>query len=203
MSELLRAEGYRATLAKSLKDARSHRDESWNLVLLDIGLPDGSGFDFCRELHDEDPHLPVLFLTARSDEESAVRGLSLGAVDYVRKPVAKRELVMRIPRTLKAAPEVVELGELKVLVREARVTWKENAIALTPRELELLTILAQNQSRLVTREKLLQQMDTQGDLDDKSINTYVRRLKTKLAEAGVSHVQITAVYGSGYRLEKK
>ena len=203
VTKLLADEGFEPLLARSIAEARrAMKGADFVLLVLDVNLPDGIGFDLCREVRAEDGRLPVIFLTARLDEDSAVKGLSLGATDYVRKPFAPRELVARLRRALKEVPGPVEIGDLVLDPAEKRISWRGKPLSLTPREHELLAILMQNAGRLVTRETLAERLDTEGTLFDTAIKTYLSRLKAKLRTAGVSGIEIIAVYGSGYRLEK-
>lgn len=203
LKDLLTREKLAPTLAPSLKDARKAlRAQEFDLLLLDVELPDGTGFELCGEVREEDAQIPVVFLTARVDEDSAVKGLTLGGTDFVRKPFGPKELVARLRRHLKEAPAAIRIGALDLDPKERRASWNGKAVTLTPREFEILSELARHVGNLVTRERLLEQIDADAEINDGAIKTYVSRLKTKLRDAGVDSIEIVAVTGSGYRLEK-
>lgn len=199
---LLEQEGFTARLAPTLASARkAWREEHCDLVLLDVNLPDGLGFDLCRDIRDEDTSLPILFLTEKGDEDSVVKGLSFAATDYMRKPFARRELLMRLRRLLKLVSGTLTFGDLTIDTDNRRVQWQGAAIALSPREFEMLALLAANFGRLVTRARIAEQA-FDADVNERSFNSYLSRLKTKLTQAGVNNIVITSVYGEGYRMEK-
>lgn len=200
---VLTKEGHTVAVAGSRALARKAlAQEEPNLLVLDVNLPDGTGFDICRELRDEGSSVPVLFLTERGDEDSLVKGLSPSGTDYMRKPFKKAELLLRLKRLFRQAPAETAVGDLCVFNDEKKVTWKGKAISLTPREFEVLSVLAQNAGRLVTRERMVEESGNL-DVDARTFNSYLSRLKKKLADGGVKGIEITAVYGEGYRLERK
>lgn len=201
---LLHSEGMEPVLATTLRAAKElFQKREFALLVVDVNLPDGSGFDFVRDVRDRDGSLPVVFLTARLDEESALKGLALGASDYLRKPFGSRELVLRLRRLLGGTRPLLQVGELVADMRKREIRWKSRPIALSPREIDLLTLLMEHVGEHQSREQLLDRLDAEGNLFDRSINTYVSRLRTKLEAAGVEGIEITSVYGSGYRLDRK
>ena len=197
LTELLRREGYLPTAADSLQAARGLlADTSFSLILLDVMLPDGTGFDFCAELRDSGFAAPILFLTACDDEWQVVRGLDCGGDDYVTKPFKLRELTSRIRallrragRTTEAAPSLLNAEKLT-----ARVNGEE--ILLTPTEFQLLSVLVKNAGLIVPRGTLLERIwDIDGDfIDDNTLTVYVSRLREKIGKD-----RIETVRGVGYR----
>lgn len=194
----LEEEGYRVTWVRTVAEARGRRACDFDLLLLDVTLPDGNSFDVCRRAREEAPAVPVLFITARTDEESAIRGLSLGAADYLRKPFGRRELLLRLSRFLKERSGTLEFGELVVRQDQHRVYRGEEELSLTPREYALLVALMRRGGEAVSREALVSALGDEVLIEDKTLNSYLSRLRTKLRGGA----RIEAVPGLGYRLEK-
>lgn len=173
-----------------------------DLVILDVGLPDASGFEICRRLR-EHHALPVIFLTARSDEIDRVLGLELGADDYVTKPFSPRELVLRVKKLLergKAKPttgETMKIGELLIDLPRHLVMVRGKRVELTATEFKLLTLLAQRRGRVQTRDALLHDVwDYSSLVDTRTVDTHMRRLREKLGPAAK---HLDTVRGVGYR----
>lgn len=185
-----------ATLEAAL-EAPAH-----DLVLLDLGLPDASGFDAFRRLR-ERSHAPVIMVTARDDEIDRVAGLELGADDYVVKPFSIRELVARIHVVLRrgsttASPsDVQQLGALKIDRREHRVLVDGREVALTPKEFDLLVLLAEDPGALVTRRECLSEVwETDYYGTTRTVDVHVASLRKKLG-----HPEwIETTRGVGFRL---
>jgi two-component system phosphate regulon response regulator PhoB len=187
------------------------RKERPALVLLDLMLPDTSGLDVCRQLKSDATlkHIPVIMLTARSEEIDRVVGFELGADDYVVKPFSVRELVLRIQAVLRraqtttgatdavdAAAELL-FGRLRV-DRSAHRTWVEGEeIMLTPLEMRLLWTLYQRRGRVQTRATLLDEVwEASPENNTRTVDTHIKRLREKLGAAGV---YVETVRGIGYR----
>lgn len=201
----LELEGYEVSHAASLKEAEEkNAGQELDLILLDLGLPDGNGFSFLKKLREKSKRIPVIVVTAQTDENSVVEGLQLGANDYIRKPFGQKELIARIKSTLKE-PQLkdhqLRFGDLLILVDQRVVKFKQENIELNSREFEILRYLAERPERVVTREALLQAFDRDGDIFDRSVDSYVSRLRNKLKKTGVLGIKITSVYGLGYRIE--
>jgi DNA-binding response OmpR family regulator len=177
----------------------------FELVLLDLGLPDGDGFQICQRLQQgrETRDLPVVFLTASSELRDKVLAFQLGADDYVVKPFHPAELRVRVEARLRrarreAANEVVEVGELRLDPERFRVERADGAeLDLTPRELRLLHLLARRSEQVVTRAQILECLWGGITVSARTVDTHVCNLRRKL---GNSHVVIEGVRGLGYRL---
>lgn len=198
--------GFRATLASSLKQARQlNRDHKYNLVLLDLNLPDGHGFDLLKEIRQSGSILPILILTAVSEEESVVTGLQLGADDYIRKPFGNRELIARIQAVLRV-PQIRErqlrYGDLLLLLEQRVVRYQDQTIDLSRREFDLLHHLVNRSEAIVTRENLINAISKDGEIFDRTIDSHISHLRGTLKKADVKTIKISSVYGVGYRLEK-
>ncbi len=148
----------------------------------------------------------VIFLTAKTDEESAVGGLSLGAKDYFRKPFQIRELVARmrtqITRSGKAGRQVQYEG-IVIEMAERRAKYHEKEIAFSRGEFEVFSYLIRHGGNLVAREKCLEEIDNGQELNSRSLDVVISRIRKKLASAGAGKVIIESEYGIGYRLVKK
>ncbi len=197
LTELLRREEYLPTAAETLQAARALlADTSFSLMLLDVMLPDGTGFDFCAELRENGFTAPILFLTACDDEWQVVRGLDCGGDDYVTKPFKLRELTSRIRALLRRAGRATEASPsfLNAEKLTARVAGEE--ILLTPTEFQLLSVLVKNAGLIVPRGTLLERIwDIDGDfIDDNTLTVHVSRLREKIGKD-----RIETVRGVGYR----
>jgi DNA-binding response OmpR family regulator len=181
-----------------------------HLVVLDVRLPDGSGFDFCRKLRLLGLRMPVLILTVHGDEVDKVLGLEMGADDYVTKPFSLRELVSRLRALLRRAygefsntdAELLFAGDLVIDQTRALVQRGGQTIALTPTEFRLLVYLARHPGQVLSRSQIIEALwGYASDLDsERTINVHVRRLREKI-ELDPSHPSlILTVPGIGYRL---
>lgn len=203
----LELEKYQVQWVKDLKSAYETNEKSkLDLVILDLGLPDGSGFQFLQKIRDEDSRLPVIILTAQTDEDSVVHGLQSGANDYVKKPFGNRELLARIKTVLReplSRDKQIRFEDILLLIDSRKVMAGEKEIELNRREFDILHHFLVHADKVVTRENLLSTLDKDGEIFDRTIDSHVSHLRSKLKQAGVSTVQISSVYGVGYRLEKK
>jgi two-component system phosphate regulon response regulator PhoB len=181
------------------------RDELPALVILDLMLPGLDGTDVCRQLK-ADPktaHIPILMLTAKAEEVDRIVGLELGADDYVTKPFSPRELLLRIKSILRRAggavapPEILKHADLVVDLAKHAVSLKDKPLELTATEFKLLATLMERRGRVQTRDTLLQDVwGYSGDIDTRTVDTHIRRLREKLGRAGE---WIETVRGVGYR----
>ena len=178
----------------------------YELVILDINLPDGSGFELCEYIRKLNSTIPILILTSETDEKSAVKGFSFGADDYVRKPFGIEELVSRIKRLLSKSvkrQEFLIYKSIKLDVSNATVLIKGMDINLTKTELKILELLIRKSEQIVSRDQFLDFVDDEGKIFDRSIDSYVSRLRNKLNKADNIDFEIKAIYGIGYRLGEK
>ncbi len=202
--------GYAVQVAHAVLDARDLVDETLpDLVVLDWMLPDKSGIDFARELRKDDrtKDLPILMLTARAAEDDKVRGLEVGADDYVTKPFSPKELVARIKALLRrAAPEaseeVIEVAGLRLDPMAHRVIGHGAELKVGPTEFRLLRFLMSRPDRVMTRQALLD--GVWGDhvfIEERTVDVHVRRLRLALEPSGFDRL-VETVRGGGYRLRK-
>jgi DNA-binding response OmpR family regulator len=186
------------------------REKDPRLVILDVRLPDGSGFDFCREMRLLGLRLPILMLTVRSDELDKVLGLEMGADDYVTKPYKLRELLARIRALMRRAygelssveADLLYVGDLVVDRGRARVTRGGKTISLTPTEFRLLVFFAQHPGQVFSRGQLMDNVwGYSADFyDDKTVNVHIRRLREKIELDPSEPKLLLTVSGIGYRL---
>jgi DNA-binding response OmpR family regulator len=211
----LQANGYQTTVAATLADATDTIDTAApDLVVCDLGLPDGDGLDLIDRLRDQHPRLPVLVLTARDEEADVVAGLAAGAVDYVTKPFRLAELLARIAAHLRhrravdavdtatAGNEVLSVGDIEIRVGARRVLVAGIEVVLRPKEFDLLVRLAADAGRVVRREDLMSDVwDEHWWGSTKTLDVHLNALRRHLGEQPGSPSRITAVRGIGYRLD--
>jgi len=202
----LQKAGFKTTRASDGAAAlQKTRDQLPSLVVLDLMLPQVEGTEVCRQLR-ADPktaHIPIIMLTAKAEELDRVIGFELGADDYVVKPFSPRELVLRVKTILrraqgKATPaEVLKADDLVVDLAKHEVTLKGKAVDLTATEFKLLATLLERRGRVQTRDRLLNDVwGYEGDIDTRTVDTHMRRLREKLGKAADV---IKTVRGVGYR----
>jgi DNA-binding response OmpR family regulator len=179
-----------------------------SLVLLEVALPDGSGFDVCRELRRVDALVPVIMMSSRSDEIDVVVALEIGADDYVVKPLRLRELMARMAahlrRTRLESAETMrnrlEFRELVIDVNERRVYKSSREVELTHTEFDLLTFLATNAGKVLSREKILNSIwGYEYPIETRVIDVHIRNLRRKIESQPSRPYYILAVPGIGYR----
>ena len=208
LGELLRAEGFDTQISGSKKEAgECLLAQDFDLVLLDVSLPDGNGFSICAEVKRE-YEIPVVFLTASGDEYSVVAGLDMGADDYIAKPFRPRELISRIRSVLrrcKKEQRILSCGDLKVNVSSATVTKGEKELFLSALEYRLLLLLLQNKGQILTRNQLLEEIwDASGEyVNDNTLSVYMKRLREKIEENPQSPHLLHTIRGIGYRMEDR
>lgn len=204
----LENEGYSVTLAKTVSDALNMIEkELFSLYILDLTLPDGSGYDVCKKIK-EKGDLPVIFLTAFDDEVNVVMGFELGADDYISKPFRLKELLVRMKSVLRrynkdSADGIIKIKELTINTNEAKVYKNGVEIILTAMEYRLLLILLNNRGTVLSRAKLLENI---WDIDsafveDNTLTVYIKRLRDKIEEDIANPVYIKTVRGLGYVIE--
>ena len=185
------------------------RNGGVDVVVLDVGLPDASGFDVCRELRGFSD-VPVIFLTARNDEIDRVLGLELGADDYVTKPFSPRELVARVRARLRRAgapPKAeagawLERGAFAVDRDGHRIRFRDQLLDLTRYEYALLDALLQRPGAILSRAQLMDRgWDSDADSADRTVDTHVKTLRAKLRAAGADPDPIRTHRGLGYAIE--
>lgn len=177
----------------------------YNLILLDIMLPDGDGIEFYKYIKQK-YNIPIIFLTAKNSEDDIVKGIDLGADDYIVKPFRMRELTSRIKNIIKKKDKVKAIVVDNVLFdQENNVILKNgNTISLTALEYKILTILFENINRIVTREFLLERIwDISSNfVNDNTLTVYIKRLREKIEDDPNNPKIIKTIKGMGYKIEE-
>ncbi|MEO2213125.1 response regulator transcription factor [Paenibacillus amylolyticus] len=207
MQYTLSNEGYEVVVAGSLEEARQAlQAKSIDLILLDVTLPDGSGYQLCREIR-VTSQVPIIFLTALDEEANVVAGLDLGADDYVTKPVRTKELISRIKAVLRRnnkGKQEVSLwisDNIQVRILEGTVLKNNSEITLTALEYRLLLMLISHPKQICSRSSILNHLwDLSGDfIDDNTLSVHIRRLREKVEDIPAAPQYIVTVRGVGYK----
>lgn len=212
LSDILEDE-YEVTSADTIAAATTLiTKQHFAIIILDLMLPDGDGYDFCRLLRDQDITTPVLMLTARSLEDDLVKGFEVGADDYLVKPYKSNELMARVKALIKRSrgfkeSETQNLTENIndfILNRAARsvVSKLGNAVDLTPKEFDTLVYLCDHPHKAISRQELLDNIWGDVVVDTRTIDNFISSIKKKLHLTTRNAAYIETVRGVGYRLEK-
>jgi two-component system phosphate regulon response regulator OmpR len=204
LSRFLASEGYRVTTADTATDARAKlKSLNFDLLVLDVMMPGETGFDFAQALRTRST-VPILMLTARDAAESRIKGLEIGADDYLSKPFEPRELSLRIANLLRraqpaAAPpaESVRFGPFVFHIGRGELRKGEDSIRLTDREREMLRVLAATPGETVSRVALA---GTGGSVNERAVDVQVNRLRRKIERNPADPLFVQTVRGIGYRL---
>jgi two-component system phosphate regulon response regulator PhoB len=202
---------YFCTSLKSAKD-QIEKNSQFDMILLDVGLPDGDGFSFLTSIRNQAQEMsaPVIFLTSRSDTADIIMGFSLGAEDYISKPFNPFELKARIEAKMKiikereGKSEIIQVGELKLNLATHKAfvsTGTEFVDAnLTPLEFKIISFFAKNADHVFTRDQLIDQIWGSGiSINDRAVDTHMSNLRKKIKMSGYT---IQSIYGTGYALRK-
>jgi len=179
---------------------------AFDVILLDLGLPDGDGLDVCRAIRTTS-RLPLLMLTARGDEADRIVGLELGADDYLAKPFSPRELLARMRAVLRrATPEAVSerlrAGPIAIDVESRRVHVDDREVELTGLEFDLLLVLARRAGRVVPRDAMMELAGRAEHVGDRTVDVHVAKIRAKLGDDAKSPKWLRTVRGVGYQLAK-
>lgn len=198
----LSRKGYVCTCCTSVKESKLIFSDQFHLVLLDLNLPDGSGYEFCRWVK-EQADIPVIFLTVRNDVKDITKGLDMGADDYITKPFHIAVLESRIAAVLRRAPlgnnDVISCGDISLNKKQIQVKQQGETVDLTALEYRLLLVLMENKGRTLPRNLILNKLwDIEGNfVNDNTLTVTVKRLRKKLMQTK----HIVTIRGIGYRME--
>lgn len=203
----LETNGYIVDNARTVKEAYSfYQNNQYDLLLIDITLPDGTGFDICKEVRSQSS-IPIIFLTASDEEVNIVRGLDMGGDDYITKPFKLNELLSRIKALLRRSAQfsktdmILEANGIKIDITERLVWKKDTLLDITLVEYKLLCLFMRNPNHLLTREVILDCLwDGNGNyVDDNTLSVYVRRLRNKIEETPNAPQFLLTERGFGYK----
>lgn len=205
----LQNEGFKIETAKNKNEGiEKIKEKTYNLILLDITLPDGNGYEVYYELKKE-KNTPVIFLTALDEEKDIVKGLDIGADDYITKPFRTRELLSRIKNVLRHTKqeeieEKIKIGNVEINEAKGIVLKNGKEIELTALEYKILTLLFENRGRIISREQILANIwdENENYVNDNTLTVYIKRIREKIEEDINSPKIIKTIRGLGYKIEK-
>lgn len=190
---------YEVSHAQNIKEAGNMlKAEKYSIIILDIMLPDGNGFELYEKIK-QDYFTPCIFLTARDDEDDIVKGIELGAEDYVTKPFSTRELIARMNKILlKGKNNKIKVKDITLDLDKLVVYKNDQIINLTALEIKLLTLLFTNIGKVIKREYIIEKIWdwTRNDVNDNTVSVYIKRIREKLD----SDIIVT-IKGIGYRVD--
>lgn len=198
-------EGFECLHAPTAKRARELFNDSYDIVVMDVELPDGNGYELCREIRNKSD-VPMIFLTSYDDEVNIVMGLDMGGDDYVTKPFRLKVLMSRIKANIRrrnpARSSIIIAGDLQIDTELCSANVNGFKLELTVTELRLLTLFATNVNKTLTRSIILDRVwDSRGKyIDDNTVSVHIRHLREKLRSLN-SQTSIVTIRGIGYRME--
>lgn len=207
LSFAFRKQGFKLSVARTLKEADSlWADGKYDLLVLDVALPDGTGFEFCQKVR-QASKVPIIFLTAADEEMNIIMGLDIGGDDYITKPFKLGVLVSRVNALLRRAKDFssadtqLESNGIKVLLLQGQAFKNGELLELTAAEYKLLCLFMRNPNMVLTKEKILDQLwDCDGNyIDSSTLTVYMRRLRIKVEDNPSEPQMLLTVRGMGYK----
>lgn len=206
----LKKNGFDMELARTVREAMAFLQEkhTYDLLLLDVTLPDGTGFEVCETVRKLGSNLPIIFLTASDEEVNIIRGLDCGGDDYITKPFQLGELCSRIRALLRRAgitkkenENLLECGDISIHLLESRVLLGGKPLELTSVEYRLICLLVRNANHIVTRDIITNELwDESGNfVDDNTLSVYIRRLRKKIEDDPSHPTHLITIRGFGYQ----
>ena len=209
---LLTEKGYEIVTARSCDEADKYiGNPQIDMFLLDVKLPDGSGFDICRKIR-KSSEVPVIFLTSCDNEEEIVTGLDIGADDYITKPFSMKELVVRVNTLLRRVRDYnnnyenmsrsydYDDGNLKINFEKMEVYKSNKLVVFTTNEFRVLQILVEHREKVLSREKIIEKLfEDFYEGYDRNIDTYIKNIRSKIEESSKTPEYVITVYGTGYK----
>lgn len=202
LKEVLEMKGFQVQRAGTIKEALSLLDETIELVIMDIQLPDGNGVSLCQHIR-QSSEVPLLFLTVKNDEQTLVEALNAGGDDYITKPFRANELLARIhsiTRRVQKDKDIIESADLEIHFKDYKVYKNKQEILLSAIGYEILFLMVKNQGVVLTRERIIEFIEekTRNEIEDNTVSVHVKRLRDKLGKYNGKEY-IETVRGIGYR----
>ncbi|CDM69625.1 two component transcriptional regulator, winged helix family [Clostridium bornimense] len=205
----LENEGFNVLRGTSVEDSKKVfcSNEKIDLILLDLTLPDGSGYDLCKYIR-EKSNVPIIFLTAMDEEANVVLAFDLGGDDYITKPIRIKELISRINAVLRRskrdAMDIKRSGEIALDINKAKLLKKDKEIVITTVEYKLLMLFFNNPQKIISRDEIIHNLwDIDGEfVDGNTLSVYIRRLREKIEDNPSKPVYIETLRGLGYKWSK-
>lgn len=207
LSFAFKKQGFELDVARTLKEADAlWADGKYNLLVLDVSLPDGSGFEFCKKVR-QISKVPIIFLTASDEEMNIIMGLDIGGDDYITKPFKLGVLVSRINALLRRAKDfgvadtILQSNGIKVLLLQGQALKNEELLDLTAAEYKLLCLFMQNSNMVLSKDQILDKLwDSEGNyIDSSTLTVYMRRLRMKVEDNPSEPQMLLTVRGMGYK----
>lgn len=208
----LRRDGFEPVHCSTVKEARAELARATpGLMILDVGLPDGTGFDLLRESVSSGQRTPAIMLTARGDESDRIVGLELGADDYITKPFSPRELMARVHALLRRiderasvtpGPHHLRIGGIEIDAGSHEVRVEGKPARLTATEFRILSILASSPGEVFTRAVMLDRLHDAGTIYERTLDRHINNLRKKIERDSRNPAYVMTVYGVGYKLRR-
>lgn len=194
----LESNKFSVVAATTISEAINLLDKNIDLIILDVTLPDGDGFNFYKEFIKGS--IPTIFLTAKDEEEDIVKGLTLGAEDYITKPFRPLELIARINKILSKNKSMIKVSNIKYDINKMEVYKDDSIVQLSSLEIKILNLLLLNINKVVSRDTILNKIWewTGNDVDDHTVTVYLKRIREKLGTDIIKTVK-----GIGYRIDEE
>lgn len=188
---------------KSINELESSKKgiEKYCIAIFDIMLSDGNGIDLITNLRKNGLGIPIILLTAYSDEDYIVKGLEAGADDFLKKPIGHKELVARIRNHLRKTEQIKAEQKVEFLVEEKSLRVGNKIVPFNNRQLKILKYLFSNIGKIVKRDDLLKMMAEEAHIAERTLDSHVSQIRKKIREYGIKECKLNSVYGVGYRLE--
>lgn len=205
LHQALGLELYDVIWAQRFQDALlAFEEKAFQCCVFDIGLPDGSGIELCRQIRQSNSQVPILFLTAQTDESTLLKAFDAGANDFLKKPFNQKELFARLKaltRHLQIDAENINFGQYRLNTSKRILSFADKNIEFNKTEIQILYYFFSNAEKVVTREKLIQFLGKENEIFDRTIDSHVSHVRKILKDNHITSFAIKSIYGIGYKFE--